>query len=55
MKDHEMAAFTNKLRDVANSHAGCQSMREAISGVVHRHLDDFIEKLKYLEEKYEGN
>lgn len=40
VKDHEYAKIINNLRDAAVSHKDCQSMREALSGVVRPLIDE---------------
>ena len=38
MKEHIMSSFINELRDTAVKHEGCQSLREAICGVVRNYV-----------------
>ena len=38
MKDHEIAKFVNELTKQANAFQGYQSMRVALSSVVHKHV-----------------
>ena len=38
LKDHETRALVNELRDTAVKYEGAQSLREAILGVVLKHL-----------------
>ena len=45
MKDHERAAFTNKLRDTAIKYQGTQQLRSRLAAVV----DEYLPKSKKLE------
>ena len=55
MKEHIQAEFVNKLKDVANTYAGCECMREVISGVVSEYIDpirkDIAEKDALIDEQ----
>ncbi len=49
MKEHIQAEMVNELRDVANKYAGCQCMRDVISGVVMKYIAPVREEISDLQ------
>ena len=43
MKEHIQSKFVNELRDVAKTYAGCECLRDVLSGVVQK----YVSPLKY--------